>query len=141
MRRADYTHRRQRNTDMPNVAGCRGRNEIWQITVFGTPTADTFAMELNVLGTTETMTIDFDMSAADFETELETHSEIASGDVEVTGGPLPDALINIEFKGDLANHRMPPPTIDFSDLTGGTGVGVVLARYQPGHPTDGSVAP
>jgi hypothetical protein len=121
--------------------GCKNRNEIWQITILGSPTGGTFDMDLNVLGTTETMQFNWDDTSTEVDTELDTHTNIANGDVTVTGGPFPNAIINIEFSGDLANHRMPPPIIDFGSLTGGSGVGVVLARYQPGHPTDGSVAP
>lgn len=121
--------------------GCDSRNEVWQITILGSPTGGTFDLDLNVLGTTETMQFNWDDTNTEVDTELDTHSEIANGDVSVTGGPFPDATINIEFTGDLANHRMPVPIIDFGSLTGGSGVGVILARYQPGHPTDGSVAP
>lgn len=114
---------------------------MWQITILGSPTGGTFDLDLNVLGTTETLTFNWDDTATEVDTELDTHTNIADGDVEVTGGPFPDAAINIEFKGELARHRMPAPTIDFGSLTGGSGVGVLLGRYQPGHPKDGSVAP
>jgi hypothetical protein len=96
---------------------------------------------LNVLGTVETMQFNFDDTSTEVNTELETHSEIASGDVTVSGGPFPDADITIEFTGDLANHEMDKPLIDFAALTGGSGVIVVLSRWTPGHPKDGSVAP
>lgn len=121
--------------------GCVKRNEVWQITVGGSPTGGTFDMDLNVLGTTETLTFNWDDTAADVLAELEMHSEISDYDIEVTGGPFPDATITIEFIGALANHRMPPPIFNFASLTGGSGVAVVLARYQPGHNKDGSVAP
>lgn len=120
--------------------GCRSRNEIWQITVLGTPTGGTFDVDMNVLGTTETMQFNFDDTSTEVNTELETHTKIASGDVTVSGGPLPDAAITIEFTGDLANHEFPVPVIDFASLTGGSGVGVIAVCYH-GHPTDGSVAP
>lgn len=125
----------------PRSKGCVNRNEIWMITVLGSPTGGTFEFDLNVLGTTETMQLNWDDTNTEVDTELDTHTKIADGDVIVTGGPFPDATINIEFQGDLANHRIPPPTIDSGALTGGSGVGVILSRYQPGHPTDGSVSP
>jgi hypothetical protein len=121
--------------------GCKSRNEIWQITITGSPTGGTFDLDINILGVTETLTFNFDDTNTEVDTELETHANIADGDVTVTGGPFPDAVITIEFTGDLEKYRMPAPEIDFGSLTGGSGVGVVLARYQPGHPKDGSVAP
>lgn len=121
--------------------GCRNRNEKWALTIGGTPTGGTFDMDLNVLGTTETMQFNFDHTSAEVQTELETHTNIASGDVTVTGGPFPDADIMIEFTGDLANHAMDKPPIDFAALTGGSGMIVVLSRWTPGYPNDGSVAP
>lgn len=98
-------------------------------------------MTLNVLGTSDTLTFNFDDAAADVKTELATHTNITSSDVDVTGGDFPGTTVNIEFIGDLANHEMPPPTLNSASLTGGTGMGVVLGRYQPGRPKDGSVAP
>lgn len=121
--------------------GCSSRNEVWQITIFGSPTGGTWDLNLNVLGTTETMQFNWDDTSTEVNTELETHTKIASGDVSVTGGPFPDASITIEFTGDLAKYRIPNPNWDFGSLTGGTGVGITIARYQPGHPKDGSVAP
>lgn len=121
--------------------GCVKRNEVWQFTIGGSPTGGTWDLFLNVLGTTETLTFDWDMDATDIQTELETHTNIASGDVQVTGGPFPNASLTIEFKGDLAGHRMAAPNWSYASLTGGSGVSVQLARYQPGHKKDGSVAP
>lgn len=122
--------------------GCEDRNEIWKFIIGGSPTAGSFTFDLNVLGTTEEMEFQFDDTATEVQTELETHTKIASGDVLVTGGPFPDVDIQIEFQGDLANHLMSPPTtIDFSGLTGGTGTVVIPVFVRPGHPSDGSVAP
>lgn len=120
--------------------GCKSRNEIWQITILGSPTGGTFDVDMNILGTTETMQFAFDDTSTEVDTELDTHTNIADGDVAVTGGPFPDAAITIEFTGDLANHEFPAPEIDFGSLTGGSGVGVICICYH-GHPTDGSVAP
>ena len=120
--------------------GCKARNEIWRLTITGSPTGGTFDVDINVFGTTETMTFNFDDTLSEVQTELETHTNIASGDVSVSGGPFPDADMNIEFTGDLARYRMEAPLIDFSGLTGSAGMSVLLSRYQPGHPKDGSVA-
>lgn len=139
-RNQDYSIRQQRLPQLPYVPGCRGRNEVWHLFIAGSPTGGTFDMQINVLGTTETLTFDFDFTAAEFQTELETHTKIGSGDVLVSGGDLPDITLTIEFQGDLAKHAMAVPVIDFADLTGGSGRAVFLAKYL-GHPTDGSVAP
>jgi hypothetical protein len=120
---------------------CTPRNEEWVLTIGGTPTGGTFDLDLNVLGVTETMQFAFDDTAGDVETELETHTNIANGDVTVTGGPFPDADIKIEFTGDLAKHSFPKPPVDFAALTGGSGVVVLVQHWTPGEPKDGSVAP
>lgn len=120
--------------------GCEGRNEIIQLVIYGSPTGGTFDMSLNILGVTETLTFNWDDTATEVQTELETHTNIAPGDVEVTGGPFPNGIINIEFMGDLENTRIQYPSI-FHSLTGGAGMAVLPARWQPGHPKDGSVAP
>ena len=121
--------------------GCKARNEIWKLTIAGSPTGGTFDMDLNVLGTTDTLTFNYDDTSTEVATELATHTNLTSSDVSVTGGPFPDSDITIEFIGDLAKHRMGPPLLDFSAITGGSGVAVLLSRYQPGHPKDGGVAP
>lgn len=82
------------------------------------------------------MGFNFDDTAAEVETELETHSEITSGDVDVTGGPLPDTAVVIEFTGDLANTAILPVAVDHGSLTGGSGVAAFVLRWQPGYPTD-----
>lgn len=122
------------------AGGCSPRNEIWQLTIFGTPTGGSLDLGVNVLGTTETITLDFDMTDAEVQTEFEGHSEIGAGNVECSGGPFPDSAILVEFIDDLANHAFPVPAIDFSGLTGGSGVAAIAICYH-GHPTDGSVAP
>ena len=121
-------------------AGCNSRNEIWQLTIFGTPTGGSVDYGVNVLGTTETVTLDYDMTSTEVQTEFEGHSEVGAGNVEVTGGPLPDSAVLVEFKEDLANYAFPKPAIDFSALTGGTGMAAIAICYH-GHPKDGSVAP
>ena len=136
-RYADAT-KEGRRRELPG-GGCRARNEVWQIVLFGTPTGGTFDIDLKVGGTTDTLTFGFDDSASDVETELETHTNIASGDVTVTGGDLPGAAITVEFTGDLANMKFDTPEFDFSSLTGGSGVGMVIVIYH-GHAKDGSAA-
>lgn len=120
---------------------CKPRNEVWILTVLGTPTGGTFDVDLNVLGTTDTLTFNYDDTASEVKTELATHTNLTSSDIDTAGGPFPGSTIAIEFIGDLAKHSIPHPTIDFSSLTGGSGVGVLISRYRPGYPKDGGVAP
>lgn len=118
--------------------GCSSRNEFWQLSVLGSPTGGTFDMDLTVNGTKDTLTFDYNSTAAQVKTELATHTNIVATDLDVTGGDFPDSTINIEFKGDLANSFIPAPVFDWSSLTGGNGMAVILGRYQPGYPIDAS---
>ena len=67
----------------------------------------------------ETLEINYDDTAAEIETEFETHTLIASGDISVIGGPLPDAAVYVVFlaDGDL-NRAQTLPAPDSSSLTG-----------------------
>lgn len=115
---------------------------MWKFIIGGNPTGGSFTFDLNVLGVTDEIEIAFDDTDAEVKTAFETHTNIGSGDVGIIGGPLPTTDFTVEFTGDLAKHLMlPPTTIDFSGLTGGTGVIVVFSAIRAGHPKDGSVAP
>jgi hypothetical protein len=91
-------------------------------------------LNLTVNSTEETLTFNYDDTAAEVQTELETHSEIASGDVTVTGGDFPDATIQIEFVSNLAHTYVPLPTSDWNGLTGGSGVMVIASWAEIGYP-------
>lgn len=112
---------------------CPAQNEIQVLTIFGSPTGGTFDLDVTVDGTTETVVIDFDATAAEVETQLETHSEIASGDVDCSGGDFPDVAIQIEFEGDLAETGIPIMMPDHTLLTGGSGVAVFVSVDQHGR--------
>lgn len=73
-------------------------NEVQQLATTGTPTQGTFTLTYD--GQT-TSALDFDSSAAEVDAALEALSNIGSGDVTCTGGPLPTP-IDIEFTGSLA---------------------------------------
>ena len=115
-------------------AKCPDRNEIHHLTIFGSPTGGTFDIDLTVGGSQETLTFNWDDTASEVKTELETHTEIAVDDVTVTGGPFPDATMQIEFVANLAATAIALPTIDFVSLTGGSGVGVIGSRPSSGYP-------
>lgn len=112
--------------------GCESANAIIHVTIAGSPTGGTFDWPLEVNDSEETMQFDWDATAAEVKTELETHSEIAEGDVSVSGGPFPDAAIQIEFTGDLANTPIKLPIPSFASLTGGTGRNVMSHFAQRG---------
>jgi len=114
--------------------GCSSQNCKLQIHVFGGPTGGTFDFDLTVNGVEETLTLNYDDTAAEVKTELETHSEIAVDDVTVTDGPLPSATIEIEFVENLKNTDIGVPTTDWSSLTGGSGVAVLFSKTQLGYP-------
>jgi len=126
---------RQRRQPPAGVsAGCERQNTIWDITVFGSPTAGDFDIDAEINGVADTINIDYNDSASDVAVAFDSdHSEVASTDINVTGGPLPDATIRIEFIGNYANTLIPLPTVSFGSLTGGTGRGVIVAMAQRGH--------
>lgn len=115
-------------------AKCPDRNETHHLTIFGSPTGGTLTFTLTVNGSAEAMTVDWDATAAEVDTELETHTEIAVGDVSVTGGPLPNATIVIEFIVNLAATAIALPVMNWGSLTGGTGVAAIASRPQSGYP-------
>lgn len=117
------------------VAGsCESRNEKWNLQILGTPTGGTFTLGVTINGTLENLEFDYDFTAAEVKTELATHSEAASTDFDTSGGPLPGTSVTIEFIDELANTGIEVPQITASSLTGGTGVGVLVSRWQPGYP-------
>jgi len=65
----------------------------------------------------ETTTINHDATAADVQTELEGLIAIGVGDVLVTGGPLPDTNVTIEYTGNLGVQDIVPLHPDGGLLT------------------------
>lgn len=95
-----------------------GENEIQTISTTGTPSAGTFTLTYS--GQT-TGAIAYDASAATIQTALEALSNIAPGDVALTGGPLPATPVVVEFTGTL--QRTDVATITVTDsVTGGDAV-------------------
>jgi hypothetical protein len=95
-----------------------GRNEV-QLVTKGTHTGGTFTLTFEAQ---TTGTIDWDASAAEVQTALEALSNIAPGDVIVTGdeqGPW-----TVTFTGALAASNRTQMTIDGTLLTGGAGEAV-----------------
>ena len=112
-------------------ASCPAQNAIHALHVFGSPTGGTFTLDLTVTSS-DTVTMNWDDTAAEVQTALETHTDITSGDVTVTGGPFPDASVIIEFTASLASTVIDPGHADWQNLTGGSGVGVISILNQKG---------
>lgn len=110
--------------------GCNNRNEVWLLQVDGS--GGTFDIDLTLNGTTETLTFDYNDTAAAVQSVLESHSEAIAGDFAASGGPFPGVSITLEFQGNFAESEMLPPVIDNSNITDGTGLRIY--RYTPGYP-------
>jgi hypothetical protein len=82
------------------------------VTIAGGPTGGTFS--LNV-GTQETTAIAYNATAAAVKAALEALSNVAVGEVSVTGGPLPGTALTVTLDPDL-----PALTAGDNNLTGGT---------------------
>lgn len=95
-----------------------GRNEVQQVTK-GTHTGGTFTLTFE--GQT-TSNIDWDASASEVQTALVALSNIAAGEVAVTGneqGPW-----TVTFQNGLGSSNRTQMTIDGTNLTGGAGQAV-----------------
>lgn len=106
-----------------------GRNEVQTITI--SATGGTWTATWN--GQTATG-LAWDITAAALQTALEALSNIAVGDVVVTGGPGATAPLTITFKGTLAGTNVAAFTTGAGGLTGGGGTATVAT------PTAGDTA-
>lgn len=104
-----------------------GQNEKQRITTTGSPTGGTFTLTYS---SQTTSSIAYNASAGTIQTALEALSNIAPGDVVVTGGPLP-AQVSVEFTGTLALTNVSQMTKTDS-LTGGTSPATVITTTQQG---------
>lgn len=112
------------------VEGDAGRNEKQRVTIPGTATGGTFTLTFD--GQT-TGAIAYNASAATVDAALEALSNIAAGDVTVTGnagGPW-----TVEFLQAFANTDVPLLTGDGSSITkGATDYPVVVTTLTQGDP-------
>lgn len=103
-------------------------NEKQSITITGTPTGGTFTLTYS--GQT-TAGIAYNANAAAVQAALEALSNIAPGDVVVTGGPGPGTPWVVEFAGTLAMTNVALMTA-VSSLTGGSSPAIAIAITQQG---------
>jgi hypothetical protein len=98
--------------------GCGTCPEVHEITTTGSPSSGTATLTYIIDGVSDTVTINYDDTAAEVLTAMETHSNVASGDVVCTQGPLPADAIYIRFDGNHSGLSVDLPAISDS-ITGG----------------------
>lgn len=93
--------------------------EVHEFFTTGTLTGGTWSISYNIGGSTESISsIDDATTAAQLQTAIEGHSEVASGDIVCFGGPFPDVAIYCKFIGDLSSTNIPLPAPNSGSLTG-----------------------
>jgi hypothetical protein len=105
-----------------------GTNEKQRITITGSPTGGTFTITYS--GQT-TSAITYNANAFAIQTALQALSNVGSGNVTVTGGPLPGTQATVEFVGTLATTNVALMT-STSSLTGGTSPAISIITTQTG---------
>ena len=112
----------------PVMLGAGGTNEVQRATITGVPTGGTFT--LTYAGAT-TSAIAYNATAGAVQTALENLSNIAPGDVVVSGGPGPATPYTITFGGTFAARDIAAITATGS-FTGGTTPTIAMSTTTPG---------
>lgn len=107
-----------------------GVSEVQTVTITGSPTAGTFTLTL--AGQT-TAPIQFNATAAAVASAVAALSNVGTGNVTGTGGPLPATAVTLTFSGALGNIATMTAT---SSLTGGTTPAVTVAATTEGTAID-----
>ena len=104
------------------------RSEVQTVTITGAPTGGTYTLTFSG----QTMAaIPYNATAAQVKTALEALSNIAVGEVAVSGGPHPGTAIVVTFGGQYMGDDVPQMTAT-SSLTGGTSPAVAVATTTAG---------
>ena len=108
------------NTDVAkityNASSLTGQaNEVQTISMVNTPTGGTFRLTYDE---ETTDTIDYNASAATIQTKLLALTNIPSGGVSCSGGPLPGTPVVVTFQGALSYTDVPLMTANSDALTG-----------------------
>jgi hypothetical protein len=103
--------------------------EVQTVTVTGSPTGGTYTLTFS--GQT-TAGIPYNATAAQVKAALEALSNIAPGDVTVSGGPHPGTVISVTFAGAYLGEDVAQMTASASGLTGGTSPAVTVATATAG---------
>jgi hypothetical protein len=104
-------------------------SETQHVAITGTPTGGTFTLTFD--GVTSG-TIAYNAAASAVQTALLAMSNLAPGDVTVTGGPLPGTLVSVAFAGAYEGINVPAMTGSAAGLTGGTSPAVVVTTTEEG---------
>jgi hypothetical protein len=91
-----------------------GTNEVQTLSASGTVSGGTFKATWDG---EQTASVAYNATAAQFQTALLALPNLSAGDVTVTGGPLPAAVVT--FKGNYASQDVSAITIDNTAITGG----------------------
>ncbi|TVS14763.1 MAG: hypothetical protein EA424_18305, partial [Planctomycetaceae bacterium] len=108
-----------------------GRNEIQELELSGPPTGGTFTLRFDYQTDETTDPIARNATAAAVRVALETLPNIGEGNVQVTGGPLPNP-VQIEFVGALAGAVLPSLEPDDTLLDNGD---ADVTKIQHGTPS------
>ncbi|MEU9615842.1 hypothetical protein AB0K87_02150 [Streptomyces sp. NPDC053705] len=103
--------------------------EVQSVTVTGGPTGGTYTLTFS--GQT-TAAIPYNATAAQVKSALEALSNIAPGDVTVTGGPHPGTAMQVTFAGAYLSEDVAQMTASGTGLTGGTTPAVTVATVTAG---------
>lgn len=121
----------------PDYSSVVGVDEVNVVTITGTPDGGTFTITVN--GQT-TAGIAYDAINSAVQSALEALSNVAPGDVTVTGGPGPGTPFTLTWAGAHANENM-TVTSSGASLTGGTTPAATTTTTQQGGITDIAAVP
>ena len=110
-------------------------NERQQVLLSGGPTGGTFRLAFNG---DDSLNINFNDNAVAVQAALEGGIAALVGNISVTNGPLPGAVI-ITFVGALADQNISPLTLNTNALTGGTAPTAVITNLNDGN-QNGTIA-
>ncbi len=99
-----------------------GTDEVQRISITGTPTGGTFALQVTVDGKTETTAdLDYNSTAAQILTALRALTNVTDpDDVATSGGALPGSAVDVTFQNNLGSRNISTMAIYRSALTGGS---------------------
>lgn len=116
-------------------------DNVWSLSITGTPTGGTFTITAAVNGSTQTTaSIAYNAAASAVQSALAALTNIGSSNVACTGGPLPGSAVTVTFQGQLAGQTVTLTTTD--SLTGGTSPASAVSQTTAGSgPATIPVAP
>lgn len=107
--------------------------DVQTISISGTPAGGTFTLAFDG---EPAKALAYNSAASDIQAALQALSNIGSGNVTATGGPLPGTPIVCTFTGDLDTGFQPLMLSNSDGLTGGSSPTVSVAHTTPGLPSN-----